>query len=69
MGKRYRDQQGRVLYVRRGIGTPEVYFTAVAPKGKRYKSQRVPARLSQHLAQADLDAMAARKGWEEVADG
>ncbi len=64
--RQYMDDRGRCLRVRRGIGKPEVFFTGVGQAGapsKRYKSPAVPARQTETQAQADLDRLAAKKGW------
>lgn len=67
---KYRDTQDRVFEVRyryrAGAGKPWlVAWRTPSGRLRRYNSPNCPLRQTQAEAQADLDAQAARHGWEK----
>jgi hypothetical protein len=70
---KYRDQQGRIVYVTCGIGSGDQYphWGSFRRKAngisiQRVKTKFLPMRDTPEDAQADLDAYAARKGWQPI---
>ncbi len=67
MGRQYQDRKGRVLSVYHGeIGGEDVFLTAWRePNGRtrRFRSPAVPPRPTRAEAEADLDALAEKRGW------
>jgi len=66
----YVDDKGRRLFVSSGIGR-DIFMTFWRkPTGslKRLVSKAVPPRPSREQAQADLDQLAARRGWKGEPD-
>ena len=61
--KKYKDPQGRIAEVTRGIGG-DIFFSA--HHGHRIKSKFLPLRDTFQAAQDDLDAYAAKKRWSKV---
>lgn len=74
---RYADAQGRQIFVSTGIsgqfGDNDVTYAAYRrkPNGslQRVTSPALPLRSAHAAAQADLDAYAARKGWQPIGGG
>lgn len=71
MGERYVDTKGRLIFVRQGLDGRFMTMYKVAGKwdssgAHRLKSKALPARETESQAQADLDAYAAKHGWETV---
>ena len=66
---KYRDKQGRVLYVSDGISRGEIWFTAYRKASgatKRLCVAALPIRDTRQEAQADLDRYAAERGMKDV---
>jgi hypothetical protein len=66
---KYRDKLGRVFEVRYRYrisdgGSFLVAWRTLSGRLRRYNSPNCPLRQTQAEAQADLDAQAARHGWE-----
>ena len=63
----YRDEQGRLVRVRQGLGNDPVFMAMREGEkpwnGHRVKSRELPLRRTAEEAQRDLDAYAAKKGW------
>lgn len=60
----YYDDRGRVVAVIHGLAD-----RWISARGRhRVKSQVLPPRATREEAQADLDAYAAERGWEAMAD-
>ncbi len=69
MGRQYKDRKGRILSIYHGIGSEDVFLTAWRERNgrtRRFKSPAVPPRPTQAEAQADLDALAEKRGWTLV---
>lgn len=68
--RKYRDFQGRILFVSPGLSDGAVYMTVYRkPGGKgvhRVKSKFLPLRGTRELAQQDLDRYAREREMEEV---
>jgi hypothetical protein len=65
----YRMPDGRVLFVRRGIGDVPAYMTVYIRIGKkgahRFRTRDLPVRMSGDEAQQDLDKYARKRGLKE----
>lgn len=68
MTRKYQDTHGRIMFVASGISrgdTYATYYTKATGAMKRHVSRHLPLRSTRDGAQADLDAHAQRKGWQE----
>lgn len=69
---KYSDSKGRLIFVSSGLGGDQ-YMTMYKNPDKwtsagmhRLKSKELPLRDTKEEAQADLDALAKKKGWKEA---
>jgi hypothetical protein len=65
----YHDHKGRVLFVTDGGAKGRTWFVAYKTKRgslRRFRSLYTPTRRTRMDAQADLNALAAKRGWEEA---
>jgi len=68
MPRSYQLPDGRVLFIRRGIGDIPSYMTMYKQPGKnahRFKSRDLPPRTKADDAQQDLNRYAKKRGLQE----
>ena len=67
---KFRDEKsGRTLFVMSGIGSPPIWFTGYLTdrnRRRRFVSPSLPCRETIAEALADLEAHAAKKGWQRA---
>lgn len=67
MSKKYIDKRGWIYFVRAGLGL-DTFNTFYKKPGKSgaHSSHMTQFKTTAEEAQADLDALAVKKGWKEV---